>query len=154
MEFEKDGVDYIVSIKSGPNWGNADQIRKMRDNFKVAGRDIRRGNPQAKVVAVNGCCSGRDSQPKKKGYLKLCGQEFWEFISGDSELYTQIIEPLGFKAKEKNEKFAKEYAKIVTNFTVELAQDFCVDGEVDWKKLVQFNSASTPRILLGRKGRS
>jgi len=33
LEFDKNGMRYIVSIKSGPNWGNSSQIRKMRDNF-------------------------------------------------------------------------------------------------------------------------
>ncbi len=34
LEFEKDSVRYIISIKSGPNWGNSSQIKKMQDNFK------------------------------------------------------------------------------------------------------------------------
>ena len=28
LEFDKDGVRYIVNIKSGPNWGNSSQIAK------------------------------------------------------------------------------------------------------------------------------
>ena len=28
LEFDKDGVRYIVTIKSGPNWGNSSQIGK------------------------------------------------------------------------------------------------------------------------------
>ena len=43
--------------------------------------------------------------------LKLCGQKFWEFISGDDGIYTDIIEPLGHQAKDKNEQFMQEYAK-------------------------------------------
>jgi len=141
LEFEKDGVFYIVSIKSGPNWGNADQIRKMRENFADAGTDIRRGHPTIQVVAVNGCCYGQDSNPDKGDYFKYCGQDFWAFVSGMSELYTQIIEPLGHQAKERNEEFFDEQAKIVTNFTVEFANEFCENGRIDWAKLVEFNSA-------------
>ena len=48
---------YIVSTKSGPNWGNSSQITKMKDNFNTATRVIRQGNPGMKIVAVNGCCS-------------------------------------------------------------------------------------------------
>ena len=47
------------------------------------------------IVAVNGCCYGRDNKPDKGEYYKYCGQVFWEFISGDDELYRDIIEPLG-----------------------------------------------------------
>lgn len=141
LEFQRDGIFYIVSIKSGPNWGNADQIRKMRENFADAIRDIQSNHPDIQIVAVNGCCYGQDACPDKGDYFKYCGQDFWEFVSGIKELYTQIIEPLGHRAKEKNEEFLKEYSKIVTNFTVEFASEFCKNGEIDWKKLVEFNSA-------------
>jgi hypothetical protein len=140
LEFERDGVFYIVSIKSGPNWGNADQIRKMRENFKRAIQQIQRSRQGIRVVAVNGCCYGQDANPNKGDYFKYCGQEFWALISGRDELYTQIIEPLGHRAKEKNEEFMEEYAKIITTFTVEFANEFCTKGKIDWVKLVKFNS--------------
>lgn len=141
LEFRKKDVYYIVSIKSGPNWGNADQIRKMRENFEDATAELKKTKEKPRVVGVNGCCYGQDSHPDKGDYYKYCGQDFWEFISGDKELYTRIIEPLGFKAKEKNEEFQAEYAKIITNFTVEFASEFCDDGEINWARLVAFNSA-------------
>ncbi|GAI19912.1 unnamed protein product, partial [marine sediment metagenome] len=34
LEFNKDGIRYIVNIKSGPNWGNSSQITKMISDFK------------------------------------------------------------------------------------------------------------------------
>ena len=34
LEFDKNFIHYIVSIKSGPNWGNSSQINRMKDNFK------------------------------------------------------------------------------------------------------------------------
>ena len=74
-------------------------------------------------------------------YLKLCGQPFWAFISGNNDLYTDIIEPLGHKAKEKNELFLNEYAKITNISTLEFLKDFCSpNGEILWKKLIAFNS--------------
>ena len=76
-------VRYIVSIKSGPNWGNSSQIAKLRDNFAAAIRVIRQGNRTANVIAVNGCCYGRETRPDKGEYFKYCGQEFWELISDD-----------------------------------------------------------------------
>ena len=38
LEFTKDSIKYIVSIKSGPNWGNSSQVKKMCDNFAKAKR--------------------------------------------------------------------------------------------------------------------
>ena len=117
LEFERDDIRYIVSIKSGPNWGNSSQIAKLRDNFRKAKRILRTNTSSANVVAVNGCCYGRDRRPDKGDYLKLCGQKFWEFISGDNNLYTEIIEPLGHQAKERNKRFIDEYDKVVNKFT-------------------------------------
>ena len=143
LEFEKDNSRYIVSIKSGPNWGNSSQIAKMRDNFRQAKQILGRNMSSTNVVAVNGCCYGKDSVPNKGDYFKLCGQLFWEFISGDEDLYTAIIEPLGHRAKEKNEQFSLEYAKVVNRFTGEFIKEFCdADGSIRWGDVVRFNSAS------------
>jgi len=146
LEFEKDGASYLVSIKSGPNWGNSRQIARMKDDFRRAKR-IRGTNTKGiRAVAVNGCCYGKDDNPDKGDYLKFCGQRFWEFISGDENLYTDIIEPLGHKAKEKNEQFQVEYAKVINKFTLEFSKEYCApDGSILWNKLVQFNSGKNLR---------
>jgi len=143
LEFDLNNIRYIVTIKSGPNWGNSGQINKLISDFKTAKRTLRTSNSQLNVVAVNGCCYGRDNQPDKGDYFKYCGQKFWEFISGDRELFTKIIEPLGHQAKERNDDFIISYSKMINLFTKEFADTFCKnDGSIDWDKLVRFNSAS------------
>ncbi len=143
LEFDKDGIRYIVDIKSGPNWGNSNQIARMRENFKRAIRTIRTSNSKIIVRAVNGCCYGKDNKPDKGDYFKYCGQKFWYFISGNEEIYTEIIEPLGYKAKEKNQEFLSSYSNLLNKFTREFTIRFCKnDGEIDWDKLVFFNSGS------------
>ena len=141
LEFEKEGIHYIVSIKSGPNWGNSSQIRRMMDNFKKAKRILRTSNSKIHIRAVNGCCYGKDDNPDKGEYQKLCGQKLWSFISGNENLYTDIIEPLGHKAKEKNEEFLVSYFQILNKFTLDFGNKFCIDGKINWEKLVQFNSS-------------
>src|SRR3990172_8883972 len=141
LEFSKEGIKYIVAIKSGPNWGNSNQILRMKDNFLKAIKILKTNNPKIHVIAVNGCCYGKDNKPEKGNYQKLCGQMFWEFISGNENLYTDIIEPLGHKAKEMNDKFSEEYAKVINKFTIEFAGEYCgSDGAILWEKLVKFNS--------------
>jgi len=143
LEFDKDNIRYIVTIKSGPNWGNSSQIGKLIADFKTTKKTLRTSNSKINVVAVNGCCYGRDNQPDKGEYFKYCGQSFWEFISGDKELYTKIIEPLGHMAKERNDDFIKSYSQMINKFTKEFANEFCKDnGDIDWDKLVRFNSSS------------
>jgi len=142
LEFDNQGVRNIVTIKSGPNWGNSSQVAKMRADFKTAKKILRTSNSQLQVVAINGCCYGRDNKPDKGDYFKYCGQHFWEFISGNAELFTEIIEPIGHQAKEKNDDFLKSYSQMINKFTKEFANDFCKNnGEIDWDKLVRFNSA-------------
>jgi hypothetical protein len=142
LEFEHGGIRYIVSIKSGPNWGNSGQIKKMRQNFLQAKRVLGTNRSAKNIVAVNGCCYGQESIEDKGDYLKKCGQSFWEFVSGDDLFYTTIIEPLGHKAKERNEAFQIEYGKVINCFTAEFIKVFCQpDGTILWNKLVEFNSA-------------
>ena len=141
LEFDSDGTRNIVTIKSGPNWGNSSQIKKMITDFSTAKRTLRTSNSRIHIMAVNGCCYGSDKHPDKGEYFKYCGQRFWKFISGDSSLFTDIIEPLGHKAKDKNHDFTLSYAKMINKFTREFANDFCKkNGEIDWNKLVCFNS--------------
>ncbi len=79
-------------------------------------------------------------KPDKVDYMKFCGQEFWEFISGDNRLFVDIVEPLGYQAKERNDQFYTEYSRILNIFTQEFMDDFCDDGRINWGDLVQFNS--------------
>jgi hypothetical protein len=142
LEFDKEGIRYIVSIKSGLSWGNSQAVYKMISNFNSSRKILRTSNSKINVVAVNGCCYGRDNKPYKgKGdYFKYCGQQFWELISGNENLYIEIIEPLGHKARERNEEFVVAYAQIINKFSLDFMNEFCIDGKVDWKKLVKFNS--------------
>lgn len=141
LEFDKDNVRYIVNIKSGPNWGNSSQISKMKSDFKTATRTLRTSNSNLLVISINGCCYGIDNRPDKGDYFKYCGQEFWEFISGSETLYTDIIEPLGHKSKERNEEFMTSYSNMINKFTRDFIKDFCDDnGEINWTKFVEFNS--------------
>ena len=139
LEFERDGIIYIVEIKAGWNWGNSSQIKQMKINFNNA-KNLLEKQTGKQVIAVNGCCFGKLRKIDKGAYLKLCGQRFWELISGNEQLYIDIIEPIGHKAREKNEEFINEYSRILNIFTLEFSKEFCDDGFINWEKLLQFNS--------------
>lgn len=142
LEFDQSGIRYIVTIKSGPNWGNSSQVKKMVADFKTAIKTLRTSNSKLNIVAVNGCCYGKDNKPDKVEYYKYCGQRFWEFISGSKDLYIEIIEPLGHKAREMNDSYLLSYSQLINKFTMEFASEYCKkSGEIDWKKLVEFNSS-------------
>lgn len=147
LEFQRDNVYYIVGIKSGIAWGNSDQVNRMRDNFKAAKLKLRQ-NPQnpKEIVAVNGCIYGKDYSPLKnsadpdKTYYKYAGQHFWEFISGDSDLYKEIIKPIDDQSKQKSEAFKKAYNGKINEMTKDFVEKFITDNQIDWTKMIEFVS--------------
>jgi hypothetical protein len=137
LEFERNGARYIVSIKSGPNWGNSQQIKRMEANFSQAKRIAGR----AKLEAINGCCYGQERNNHRGTYLKYCGQDFWELVSGVDDFYQRIVEPLGTDAKKRTDEFRDKYAQVVNQFTRDFIGGFCdASGKIDWDKLLEFNS--------------
>lgn len=68
LEFEREGIRYIVSIKSGPNWGNSGQIAKMRQNFQRAKRILRTNESSQNVVALTAAAMG-GSQERIKAII-------------------------------------------------------------------------------------
>ena len=150
LDFDKDGLRYLVSIKSGPHWGNDSQIKKMCDQFDSVRKRLATSGGKGSIICVNGCCYGKSreqSEYKSKGnYYKICGKRFWELISGEPDLYIKIIEPLGHEAAEKNNEFKTSYGNLVNRLTKEFLDDFCrEDGSIDWEKLLIFNSSFEPK---------
>ncbi len=142
FEFENDGKHYLVSVKSGPNWGNSSQQKKQELDFQIAVKVLKQSRRSLNVEPVLGICYGKVRTTHLRGYLKVVGQNFWYLISEDENLYTDIIEPLGYRAKQHNAKFRKEKSKIINLFTKEFLDGFCDDGVINWKKLVEFNSGN------------
>jgi len=58
-------------------------------------------------------------------------------------LFIDIIEPLGTKAKERNDEYLNSYSNMKNRFVREFTNEFCQkDGSIDWEKLVIFNSGN------------
>ncbi len=123
----------------------------MYNNFTEAKKRISTSGNQEEIVFVNGCCYSKDATPHKfpkKGsdYFKLCGQTFWEFISGEESLYVDIIEPLGHRALEMNAEYDKEYAALVNKITPQFQELYCdTEGNILWEKIVELNSAKAEK---------
>ena len=144
--FEREETAYIVGIKSGPNWGNADQVSTMRKNLGVAKEILKREGITNKIISVNGCIYGRDNNPRKAHtnpkytYHKICGQAFWELVSGDNELYKKLIQPLDKEAKKRDELFKELYAKKINEMTKDIVDLFYTGDDLDWNKIIDYVS--------------
>jgi site-specific DNA-methyltransferase (cytosine-N4-specific) len=144
--FETDLSLFIVGIKSGPSWGNADQIKKMQENFKKARIILQEEGIQKSIRAINGCIYGKENRPLSNNpdpdmhYEKICGQAFWELISGDVNLYKKIIKPMELRAKQNSDKLDVLYTQKVNGFTDDFSASFCTNNLIDWEKLLDFIS--------------
>ena len=156
LVFEKDRNVYMVDIKSGPNWGNSSQVNRMYRHFRDGVSRLSSSFPDQRIVPVNGCMYGKDRKPRKLGkikeagrviaeieYWKLCGQDFWHLISGNAQLYTDIIEPLGYRAKKRNTAFQEEYDNFLNRLLREFLNTYSNnDGTIAWERLTEFVSKS------------
>lgn len=143
LEFQSRGLHYLVSIKSGVNWGNSSQHQKLEQDFKNAVTRVKQSRHSANVQPVLGICYGRTRTGYVRGYLKVVGQNFWFLISENRNLYTDIIEPIGHRAKEHNDNFYRERDGLSNRLIGQFVGRFCDDrGIIDWPRLVEFNSGN------------
>jgi hypothetical protein len=145
LELIRGGKYLLIQIKSGTNWGNSSQQARQKDNFIAAVEQVRlEQGADIEIQPVLGICYGktRTAYAYNKLAVKVVGQNFWYLISGIENLYTDIIEPLGYRAKEHTEAFEKQKAQVVNKFTEEFMATFCDDGIINWERIVHFNSGN------------
>lgn len=140
LEFFHNATHYIISIKSGPNWGNSSQQRRQEDDFKDAVKRLKQSSRSLHIQPVLGICYGNTKTSYLRGYMKAVGQNFWYLISENENLYLEIVEPIGYRAREHNDNFLSAKNRIVTLFLRQFIDEFCDNGDIDWNRLVAFNS--------------
>jgi hypothetical protein len=153
LEFERNNIYYIVGIKSGTNWANSDQAVKMKDNFKTAREYLTKVKGVKKpIVAVNGCIYGKEAKlfkenkkDSEKSFYRVAGQDFWRFISGDNELYREIIKPIEDEAQERDAAFKEAFNGKINAMSMEFSELFTFReperlGIIDWEKVVEYIS--------------
>lgn len=141
LELENDGTLYIISIKSGLNWGNSSQHRALERDLQNCVRVYKQGNNSLNIQPVLGICYGKTRTSFLHGYMKVVGQNFWYLISEDKNLYTEIIEPIGYRAKEHNDAYLTQKNALINKYTQEFVSRFCdKKGNIQWIKVVEFNS--------------
>lgn len=148
LEFENDGIYYLISIKSGTNWGNSSQQSKLKLDFKNAIIRLSQNKKLGRIEPVEGICYGKTRTTRTKGHLKIVGQSFWYLISENPNLYIDIIDPLGHQAEIFNNKFLVEKAKITNLFTKEFIENYCLeDGSINWEKLVKLTCGNLEDLI-------
>jgi len=126
LEFIKDNIPHVVSIKSGPNWGNSSQHARLATDFANAEKRLRQSSKVAYVQKILGICYGKArTSTTNSGYIKVVGQNFWSLISDNPNLYIEIIEPIGYRAREHNLAYQNEHGKVINRLTLAFINEFC-----------------------------
>jgi hypothetical protein len=144
LEFKNKGIYHLVSIKSGPNWGNSTQHANLAFDFINAERRLHQSSHINMVRKILGICYGKTKTiSTKSGYFKIVGQNFWVLISENKNLYTDIVEPISGQIRECNHRFVEERDRITTMMTKSFIDEFCTStGLIDWPKLIIANSGN------------
>ncbi len=145
VELVRDAVRYLIAVKSGKNWGNSSQHAALRQNFKTAVKVLRQSKLAGALQPTLGICYGNFKTVDNGEYLHIGGQSFWHLLSGDENLYVDLIEPLGHEAEKHHNDFREELASIRNRLTRDFMNQYCdEEGYIDWPKLVQFVSGNLP----------
>lgn len=76
LEFFNRGVHYVVSVKSGWNWGNSSQQRKLEEDLRNSVARLKQAHHGVNAQPVLGMCYGKAKTTYLRGYLKVSGQNF------------------------------------------------------------------------------
>lgn len=145
-----EGVDFVVeskskilavAVKSGPNWGNADQHKRQSTNFDALRKRLHKIQKQFDPLC--GQCYGRQSsEPSDNArYRRRSGQIFWKEITGDPDFYLHLVRLMKDVPAKNRPKYRALWDQAVNRFTAEFMRDFCTKaGAIDWDKLVAFGS--------------
>lgn len=138
---ENDTTVSVYAIKSGSSWGNADQWQRQRQNFQSLQNRLRKLHKTFDPVLGYGY-GRRNTEPKgSRNYRQISGQAFWEEITGDSQFYLKLVRLMKRYPQEHRKQYQVEWDKAVNRLEREFLLNFSTpDGDIDWEKLVQFNS--------------
>jgi hypothetical protein len=147
IEIESETTYKAIAVKSGPNIFNASQVARMNDEFQELQNRLRQHLLKLgkQFDPILGCSYGkRKSAPtKKRRYRLVAGQAFWQELTGDPDFYLKLIRLMKDYPEQYRQQYEQEWAKAVNRFTRDLLQEFANEvGELDWEKIVRFNSGS------------
>lgn len=144
IEKKEENTIYAVAVKSGTSVFNADSKKRQEQNFAAAAKLAKQA--KARYEAIIGYGYGKKKITGKgvpKMYQELAGQEFWAELTGEEDFYLKIIQFMGELPEQYLDDYQKSYNNAMNRLLKQFTTEFCKDtGEIDWDKLVQFNSGN------------
>lgn len=137
---EKPDRYVAIAVKSGPNAFNSSQSEKQHQEFMKVRNIAQKTKKQFDALLAAGYGNKRRDPTAESIYRIRCGQEFWAELTGDDNFYLVLQSEMGERPFAHKHEHDALFAKLVNKFTKQFLDEFSVDGEIDWEKLVRFNS--------------
>jgi len=138
---DKNNTIYSIAVKSGTSVFNSDSRKRQEQNFQSAQKRAQQAHKAYIPVVGYGYGKKRIMTGKEKFYLELAGKDFWEWLTGDAEFYTKIINYMGTRPDDYVKEFEVAYSRaenrMIRDFTLKYCKE---DGSIDWNRLLEFNS--------------
>ncbi len=145
-----EGVDFVVddgkrflavAVKSGPNWGNADQHKRQSTNFDSLRNRLYKIQKQFDPLCGQAYGKQSSEPTSNSRFRRRSGQAFWEEITGDPDFYLKLVRLMRNVPVKNRPKYRLIWDQAVNKFTAGFTAEFCDEsGAIDWEKLVKFSS--------------
>lgn len=148
-----EGIDIMVhdkeantitayAVKSGTAVFNADSKKRQEQNFLAAGKLAQQAKARYEAIIGYGYGKKKDTgRGAPRIYQELAGKAFWARLTGDDDFYLKLIKYMGDIPDKYAALYKESYNKASNRLLKEFTTQFCFDdGEIDWNKLVEFNS--------------
>lgn len=121
----------LVQIKSGPNWGNSSQHKKLVSDFQTATKVLRQGS--LTVRCIEGICYGPSDTRDRGSHIRVVGNDFWQEISDWRDAGRAVLHIVGQHATQSLSQAKRDARQSVVDYLVE--EGVVSNGVIDWDNL-------------------
>lgn len=129
-----------IAVKSGTNIFNSQSTKGQSTEFQELQSRLRKMGKEIRPILGYGYGRARSKAGSKAE--RHAGEAFWHLLSGEQDFYIRICDSIGKFALLHRAEYLKEYAKTKNRLHKHLSINFISDdGELDWEKVVKYNSS-------------
>lgn len=128
----------LIQVKSGKNWGNSSQKKRLKQNFETATKVLKQGGSIRDVRCIEGISYGKRESKHLGSHELIVGADFWEDISGWDELYFFLLDIVGKHSSNGLQDAKKEAVEKVMQFMRD--KDLLEENKVSWDGLILYLS--------------
>jgi hypothetical protein len=155
------GRRYIIEVKSAPNWGNSSSRKKLHENMrliKFAGMKQDAGNNiYREIVPMLGIWHGdakTTPETLDRSYVKLEGQAFATFLTGNPDFYLELGDELDRNGDELTPEFESVREETILRLTDEFDTKYLKKGRYGSQMLRNYCENYSPEDAWLRAART